>query len=237
MPRPKPRPDPSANHLLAALPPGEYRRLARRLVAVPLAHGQALFEVDQPIRHAYFLETGLVSLLAPMEDGAQVEVGMVGREGLVGVPLLLGTDTNPFRAVVQIPGAARRLEAEELRAAVKRCPALAELLPRYLGAFLVHLTRSAACNGHHSVEKRCCRWLLTAHDRTCSDEMPLTQEYMAAMLSVRRAGVGQVTSALQRAGLIRYRRGRLTILDRAGLEARACECYRIAAAAFQPLRV
>ncbi len=236
MATPVSRLDSPANHLLACLPSADYRRLAPHLTAVPLEHRQALYEPNEPIRYAYFPEGGLVSVIAPMEDGTQVEVGMIGREGMVGLPLVFGNETAPLRAVVQIPGAARRLDAEALRAALKRRGALAELLPRYAGAFLTHIMWAAACNGRHSVEKRCCRWLLTAHDRCDTDEMPLTQEYMAAMLSVRRSGVGAVTGALQRDGLIRYRRGRLTVLDRAGLEARVCECYHVVRRAFVSLR-
>jgi CRP-like cAMP-binding protein len=215
------------NRLLAALTPRDYKRLAVFLTAVPLEHGAVLHEPGEVIQHAYFPESGLVSFLALMEEGATVESGMVGKDGFVGHPVLLEGQFSPFRAVVQIPGAARRMEVAALRAELNRGGRLARLLARYLGAFLTQLGQTAACNGRHTVVKRCCRWLLGVHDRIGADEFPLTHEFLAAMLGVRRTGVTEVAGALQRAGLIRYRRGRVTILDRPGLEAAACCCYPV----------
>ncbi len=230
-----PPPKQAVNHLLAALPRKEYRSLRQGLEEVTLEAEQVLFEPGEPIRHVYFPDRGVVSILAMMEDGAGVEAGLVGREGMVGVPLFLGRDTAPFRVVVQVPGGGQRVEAGLFREALRRGRALDELLRRYLDAFLTHLAQSAACNSRHSVEKRCCRWLLLAHDRVGEDEFPLTQKFLAAMLSVRRTGVAEVAGALQRAGLIRYRRGWMTILNRKALEKAACPCFQVVKERFDRL--
>jgi CRP-like cAMP-binding protein len=227
MPKSPAPPGPAANRLLAALPRQEYRSLRPDLEPVTLEAEQVLFEPGQPIRHVYFPERGLVSVLALMEDGAGIEAGLVGREGMAGVPLFLGRDTAPFRVVVQVPGSAQRLEAGPFRAALRRGRGLDERLRSYVDAFLTHLAQTAACNSRHSVEKRCCRWLLLYHDRVGEDEFPLTQKYLAAMLSVRRTGVAEVAGALQRAGLIRYRRGWVTVVDRPGLESACCPCFQV----------
>jgi CRP-like cAMP-binding protein len=220
-------PPAAANRLLAALPRKEYRSLRPALGPVPLEAEQVLVEPGQPIRHVYFPDRGVVSILALMEDGAGVEAGLVGREGMVGLPLFLGRDTAPFRVIVQVPGTGQRVEAGLYREALRQGRALDELLRGFLDAFLTHLALSAACNSRHSVEKRCCRWLLLAHDRVGEDEFPLTQKFLAAMLSVRRTGVAEVAGGLQRAGLIRYRRGWMTILDRQALEEAACPCFQV----------
>jgi CRP-like cAMP-binding protein len=225
-------PAPVANRLLAALPRREFTRLLRRLALVPLGQGEVLYEAGEPIPFVYFPESGLVSIVAPMGDGAIAETGMVGKEGMVGIPLFLGKQRAPFRAVVQIPAEARRMAAAAFKAEVKRGTPLTNLLTRYLASFLAHVGQSAACNSHHSVEKRCCRWLLLARDRLGRDEFPLTHEFLAAMLGVRRTGVTEVAGALQRRGLIRYGRGRLAILDPQGLEAASCPCYRVIKAEF-----
>jgi CRP-like cAMP-binding protein len=226
MPKSSP-PAPAANRLLAALPRREYQSLLPHLEAVTLEGEQVLYEPGEPIRSVYFPDRGVVSILARMEDGAGIEAGLVGREGMVGLPLFLGRDTAPFQAVVQVPGTGRRLEARPFRQAMKRARVLDGLLRRYLDAFLTHLAQAAACNSRHSVEQRCCRWLLLAHDRVGEDEFPLTQKFLAAMLSVRRTGVAEVAGRLQRAGLIRYCRGRVTVLNRRGLEAASCPCFRV----------
>ncbi len=223
---------PVANRLLAALSYRESTRLLRRLVLVPLGHGEVLYEAGEPIPSVYFPEGGLVSIIAPMGDGEIAETGLVGKEGMVGIPLFLGKERAPFRAVVQIPAEARRMEAAAFKAEVRRDTPLTRLLTRYLAVFLTHVGQSAACNSHHSVEKRCCRWLLLARDRLGRDEFPLTHEFLAAMLGVRRTSVTEVAGALQRRGLIRYSRGRLTILDPTGLEAASCPCYRVIKAEF-----
>jgi CRP-like cAMP-binding protein len=154
---------------------------------------------------------------------------------MVGIPLFLGRETAPFRAVVQIPAEARRMEAAAFKAELKRGTALTGLLTRYVATLLTHVGQSAACNSHHSVEKRCCRWLLLARDRLAADEFPLTHRFLAAMLGVRRTGVTEVAGTLQRRGLIRYRRGRVSILDPEGLEAASCPCYRVIKAEFDSL--
>jgi CRP-like cAMP-binding protein len=219
-------PPETANRLLAALPRRDYQRLAANLEPVTLNQGEVLFEAGQPIRSVYFPNGGLVSILVPVQGHKVVEVAVVGREGMIGLPVFLGVDTHPHRAVVQIPGQALRLPAEAFRTAVRRSPALTERLLRYTDAFFVQVSQSAVCNCLHSVPKRYCRWLLMAQDRIGSDRLPFTQKFLALMLTVRLATVSEATTALQDAGLIRYRRGELHILDRPGLEATCCSCYR-----------
>lgn len=216
-----------ANRLLAALPRREYRKLAGYLEPVALDHGEMLFAEGQPTRSVYFPVGGLVSLLVPLEGDKVAEVAVVGREGMVGLPVFLGADAHAHRATVQAPGSALRLPADALRAAVRGSPLLAERLLRYADAFLVQVSQSAVCNCLHPVPKRYCRWLLMAQDRLGSDRLPFTQKFLALMLTVRLASVSEATRALERAGLIRYRRGELHILDRPGLEAAACGCYRL----------
>ena len=216
-----------ANRLLAALPRRDYRRLATGLEPVALNQGEVLFEAGEPIRAVYFPDGGLVSVLVPLGGEKVAEVAVVGREGMVGLPVFLGADAHPHRAIVQAPGSALRLPAEALRAAVRRSPALGERLLRYADAFLVQVSQSAVCNCLHPVPKRYCRWLLMAHDRVGSDRLPFTQKLLALMLTVRLASVSEATGSLERAGLIRYRRGELHILDRPGLEAACCGCYRL----------
>jgi CRP-like cAMP-binding protein len=214
-----------ANRLLAALPRRDYRRLAAALEPVALNRGEVLAEAGEAIRSVYFLEGGLVSVLLPLEGKKVAEVAVIGREGMVGLPALLGADSYPHRAVVHVPGSALRLPAKALRDGVRRHPALGEGLLRYAAAFFVQVSQSAVCNCLHRVQQRYCRWLLLAHDRVGSP-LPLTLRYLALMLTVRLASVSEATHALVRARLIRYRRGQLDILDRPGLEAAACTCYR-----------
>jgi CRP-like cAMP-binding protein len=214
------------NRLLAALPPRVYRQLAAEFEPVVLNQGEVLFEAGNPVRSVYFPDSGLVSLLTPLERNKVAEVAVVGSEGLVGLPVFMGAHAYPHRAIVQAAGSAFRISAEEFRAAVGRSSALSELLLRYTGAFLVQVSQSAVCNCFHPVAKRCTRWLLMAHDRVGSDRLPFTLKILALMLTVRLASVSEATSALQRAGLIPYRRGELHILDKPGLEAAACGCYR-----------
>jgi CRP-like cAMP-binding protein len=227
---------PPANRLLGALPRRDYLRMLPLLADEDLEHGTVLFEPGEPIRHVYFPESGIVSLVALLKNGGMAEAGMVGREGLVGLPVFLGPGTSPFRAVVQIPGIARKMEAAACRAELKRCRALNALLHLYVSAFVTHLGQSSACNSRHTVEQRCCRWLLLAENRLGAGEFPLTHEFLAAMLGVRRTGVTEVAGNLQRTGLIRYSRGRVRILDREGLEATACECFRVMQTAFDGIR-
>jgi CRP-like cAMP-binding protein len=213
------------NGLLAALPPDDFARLAPTLWPVRLDMKQVLHEPERPIEAVYFPEAGMVSLVARLEDGAGQEVGLVGREGVVGLAVALGAESVGTEALVQADGAALRVNADELRAAFEQSAALRTLLLRYAQVFLAQVTQTAACNGRHTVDERLARWLLMAHDRADGDEFVMTQEFMAMMLGVRRAGVSVAIGILQKAGVIGHAYGRVTILDRAGLEAASCECY------------
>jgi CRP-like cAMP-binding protein len=218
---------PGANRLLAALPADDYARLARHLETVALPLKQVLYAPDVPIPHVYFPTEGVCSLLQIMADGTAVEVATVGHEGLVGLPVFLGVASTPGQALVQVPGAALRLATDIFRREVVcGCP-LHALLQRYTQALLVQMAQGLACNHLHPIAARCARWLLQTHDHVRAEEFLLTQEFLAQMLGVRRASVNAAAGALQRAGLIRYARGIITIRDRPGLEAVACECYGI----------
>jgi CRP-like cAMP-binding protein len=213
------------NRLLAALPPGDLDWLRPRLESVDLAHRTILHAPGEPITAVHFPETGWVSMLATLESGDSAEVGLVGREGMVGLPLLLGTDRSPFEAMVQAEATALRLSADAFQTALEHSIALRTLLLRYTLAFTAQVSQTAACNGRHQIEQRLARWMLMAHDRSEGDSFPMTHEFLSMMLGVRRAGVTVAAGALQRAGLIRYERGRMTVTDRDGLEAGACDCY------------
>jgi CRP-like cAMP-binding protein len=182
---------------------------------------------NEPIEYVYFPNSGIISLVNLTEDGGTVEAATVGKEGMVGLPLLLGTDRMIGQAITQIVGDALRMKADVFKQEVTPASLLYSLLLRYTQALMNLISQSVACNCLHSVEDRCCRWLLLCQDRVESDEFPLTQEFLAQMLGVRRASVSVVAATLQKAGLIRYRRGKITILDRLGLEAASCECYQI----------
>ncbi len=213
------------NRLLAALPPDAFAALAPALRPVGLDLKRTLHRPGRPIGAVHFPDSGAVSLLAPLEGGELLEVGVVGREGLVGLPVVLGEDSSTTEALVQAPGTAWRVPAAALRRALEAGPALRALLLRYVQAFHAQVAQTAACNARHPLEARFARWLLTAHDRAEGDEFPLTQEFAAMMLGVRRAGVSVAAAVLQKAGVIAYAHGRVAVLDRAGLEAAACECY------------
>ncbi|MBL8798205.1 MAG: Crp/Fnr family transcriptional regulator [Planctomycetia bacterium] len=215
------------NVLLAQLPRAEYQRLQPQLEPVALAHRSVLYEPGDAVRHVYFPRSGAVSMLADLTEGQSIELTSLGREGMVGLRAFLGETITPFRFLVQAPGEALRLEAEFLQVESQRQGPLHQLLCRYTSAFLMQLAQLAACNGLHTVKQRCCRWLLLMQDRIRADAFPLTQDFWARMLGVRRASVADVARALQRDGLIRYRRGVVTILHRAGLERSSCECYRL----------
>ncbi len=223
------------NQLLRALPADDLARLAPALKPVELVHKTTLFAADEPITSVWFIEAGAVSLLAQMQDGALVEVGVTGREGMVGLPLIFGADASPNLALVQMPGSALLLPAAALREALDASPALQALLLRYAMALHGQVSWTAACNGRHVVEQRLARWLLIAHDQADGDDLPLTHEVLSQMLGVRRAGVSVAAGMLQRAGLIRLGRGHLTVTDRPGLEAAACECYRSGLREFERL--
>ena len=220
------RPEP-ARHVpfLDALPEETVAVLRPHLVRVPLVHHQVLLWQDTPIDHVYFPLRGVVSLLALTEEGAAVEAGLVGREGVVGLPVFLGAEGGPGRSVVQVPGEAWRAPARPFLTAATRPGPLQDRLLRYTQAVFVQVAQASACNRAHAIEERCARWLLMVHDRVDGDRLPLTQEYLSQMLGVRRPSVTVVMGALQRAGLVAYARGRVDVLDRPGLEAAACECY------------
>jgi CRP-like cAMP-binding protein len=213
------------NGLLKVLPPADFGRLAASLTPVTLSFKQFLLEADEPIRAAYFIETGIVSYLNYLEGGEALEVGLIGSEGMVGLPLILGVDSASFGAMVQMEGTALRIGPAALRQAVNESETLRNRLLRYMQALHVQVSQTAVCNKHHSLEERLTRWLLMAHDRAGEDQFPMTHEFMSLMLGVRRAGVSVTANVLKQAGLIHYKNGHMTILDRPGLEDAACECY------------
>ncbi|SEN70404.1 Crp/Fnr family transcriptional regulator [Halomonas caseinilytica] len=219
--------DPRQNHLLAALALDEYKRLADNLERIELKLGDSLVESGQMMRHVYFPTDCIVSLLCVMEDGDSTEIGVVGGEGIVGISLFMGGETTPSRAIVQSAGTAYRLKGQLLKDEFYRAGPLQGLLLRYTQALLTQMAQTAVCNRHHSLDQQLCRWLLLSLDRLPTNELVMTQELIANMLGVRREGVTESAGKLQRAGLISYHRGRISILDRPGLEARVCECYGV----------
>jgi CRP-like cAMP-binding protein len=223
---------PPPNRLLAALPPREYDRLRPHLEPAPLTTRAILYEPGQPVRHVYFPGSGVLSLLGVLPDGDSIEVGVVGREGMAGLSVFLGVESGPTRCLVQVPGEALRMAADAFRSRVGRGSRLHGLLLRYTHGLLAQVAQSAACNALHPVEQRMCRWLLMVHSRAGSDRFPLTHDFLAAMLGVRRASVTEAARELRQAGLIRYGQGQLTVLDRPGLEVAACACYRTDQAGF-----
>jgi len=218
---------PTQNHLLAALPAAELRPLAAQLELVPMPLGKILYEPDGQLLHAYFPTTAIVSLHYVMESGASAETAAVGNEGVVGISLFMGGDTTPSSAVVQTAGHGYRLESRLLKQAFSQAGVMQRLLLRYTQALIAQMAQTAACNRHHSVEQQLCRWLLLTLDRGPSRELVMTQELVASMLGVRREGITEAAGKLQNAGFIRYRRGHITVLERSGLETRACECYAV----------
>jgi CRP-like cAMP-binding protein len=218
---------PNQNHLLAALPEAEFERLAAHLQPVGLPLGEVLYEPGGQLQHAYFPTTAIVSLHYVTESGASAETAGVGNEGVVGVSLFMGGDTTPSSAVVQTAGHAYRLERRLLKQEFDRGGLLRRLLLRYTQALITQIMQTGACNRHHSVEQQLCRWLLLTLDRGLPRELVMTQELVAGMLGVRREGITAVAGKLQDAGIIRYRRGHIAVLERSGLETRACECYAV----------
>ena len=223
------------NHLLDALPPEDLARLRPRFEPVEFALRQVIQRPDEPITAVYFPESGWVSMMALLADGNSAEVGIVGFEGMVGLPLLLGSERSPTEGMIQAPGTFLRLGAAAFREELDRSAPLRTLLLRYALAFQAQVTQTAACNGHHALDQRMARWLLIAHDRADGDTFPMTQEFLAMMLCVHRPGVTVAARLFQQAGLIRYSNGQITIMDRAGLEAAACECHGVVAREFQRL--
>jgi CRP-like cAMP-binding protein len=225
----------SRNRLLAALPLADYTRVAHNLELVTLRLGDMLYEPGARQRHAYFPATAVASLHYVMESGASAESAAVGNEGVVGVAVFMGGGTTPSSAVVQIAGQAYRLEASALMQEFDRAGAMQQLLLRYMQALIAQTTQTAVCNRHHSVEQQLCRWLLSTLDKVPSGEVVVTQEMIAGVLGVRRESITDAAGVLQRAGLIRYRRGHIAVLERSGLATAACECYAAVTAEFHRL--
>jgi CRP-like cAMP-binding protein len=220
-------PDPKNNYLLAALPPEDWARWQPELEAVAMPLGQVLSESGVAMSHVYFPTTAIVSLLYVMEDGASAEIAVVGNEGMLGISLFMGGETTLSRSVVQSAGEGFRMRAQVLKNEFTRSGPVLHLLLRYTQALITQMAQTAACNRHHSLDQQLCRWLLLSLDRLQGNELVMTQELIANMLGVRREGVTEAALNLQRAGLIQYQRGRITVLDRAGLESRTCECYAV----------
>ncbi len=218
---------PNQNHLLAALPEDEFACLESNLELIEMPLGKMLYEPGGQLQHAYFPTTSIVSLHYVTESGATAETAGVGNEGVVGISLFMGGDTTPSSAVVQTAGYAYRLDRFLLKQFFGRGGPMQRVLLRYTQGLITQITQTAVCNQHHSVEQRLCRWLLLTLDRVPSDEVVMTQELVAGMLGVRRASVADATAVLQNAGVVRNRRGHLSVLDRTGLESRACECYAV----------
>jgi CRP-like cAMP-binding protein len=227
--------DPSQNHLLAALPAADLARVSKNLKLVELPLGQALYESGSRQRAVYFPTTAIVSLLYTLADGSSVEIAVVGNEGIIGVSLFMGGETTPSRAVVQSAGYAYRWSGKFLKEEFTLGGPMQHLLLRYTQALLTQMAQTAVCNRHHSLDQQLCRWLLLSLDRLDGNELVMTQELIANMLGVRREGVTEAAGNLQSAGLIKYSRGRITVLDRAGLEARTCECYAVVRKEFDRL--
>ena len=225
--KPAPQQTTAGNRLLAALPAGDFARLEPHLELVPLPLGWVVYESGAAQDHLYFPTSAIVSLLYILENGTSAEIAVVGNDGAVGIALFMGGETTPSRAVVQSAGEGYRLSARVLRQEFDRGGALQHMLLRYTQALITQMAQTAVCNRHHTVDQQLCRWLLLSLDRLPSDELVMTQQLIANMLGVRREGVTEAAGRLQAAGVIRYGRGRITVLDRPKLEARVCECYEV----------
>ena len=226
---------PKQNHLLAALPAPEFARLSPHLELVSMPLGEVLYESGGRLQHVYFPITSIVSLLYVLEDGASAEIAVVGNEGILGISIFMGGQTTPNRAIVQSAGYGYRLNSQLLKQEFNRAGPVLRLLLRYTQALITQMTQTAVCNRHHTVEQQLCRWLLLSLDRLSSVSLIMTQELIANMLGVRREGVTEAAGKLQRAGLIRYSRGSIEVLDRPGLEQAVCECYRVVKREFDRL--
>jgi CRP-like cAMP-binding protein len=227
---------PEGNHLLAALPAAEFQRLAPNLERVQLRLGETLYRPGEPLRHAYFPTTAIISLLYVMESGAASEIASVGNEGVLGISLFMGGTTTPGSAVMQAAGFGYRIKAHLLHEEFHRGGDLQRLLLRYTRVLAVQIGQAASCNRHHSIEQQLCRWLLSTLDRLPSNEVVITHELVAGILGVRRESITTAAGKLQRAGVLRYRRGHISVVGRAGLEAAACECYAVVRQEFRRLR-
>ena len=228
-------PGESRNRLLRALRPEDFAWLAARLEPVDLPVRRQLAGPDEPFSHVYFPESGVVSMVNPIADGGAVEVGTVGPEGLVGLGAYLDAGANPSDCFVQVSGRGYRVTAEDFCAGAEGRPGMRRVVNRYTQAFLTQVAQTASCNRAHDLAERCARWLLMTHDRVHRDHFLLTHEFLGMMLGVRRAGVTVAAGMLQRAGVIRYSRGKITVVDRAALEAASCECYSVVRAHFDRL--
>ncbi len=224
---PNPPHAPQANHLLAAFAPAERERLYPHLEFVPMPLGKVLYESGDLMRHVYFPTNSIVSLLYVLADGASAEISVVGNDGMIGIALFMGGDTTPSRAIVQSAGFAYRLAGQRLKDEFHRNGDMQLLLLRYTQALITQMAQTAVCNRHHSVDQQLCRWLLLSLDRLATNQLVMTQELIANMLGVRREGVTEAAGKLHRLGVIRYARGRITVLDRPKLEALCCECYAV----------
>src|SRR5476651_2024165 len=216
---------PNQNRLLAALPAAEFGRLAPHLQLFPMLLGDSIYEPGSQLQHVYFPTTAVVSLLYILESGSSAGIAGVGNEGILGISLFMGGDTTPSSAVVQTAGHGYRLPGRLLKDEFARAGSMQRLMLRYTQALVTQMFQTGACNRHHSIEQQLCRWLLLTLDRMTSNELIMTQELVASALGVRREGITEAAGNLQRAGVIRYRRGHISVLDRSGLETRACECY------------
>jgi len=219
-------PDPKKNKLFAALPDADWQRWLPQLESVEMPLGHVLYESGSTLSHVYFPVSAIVSLLYVMENGASAEIAVVGNEGIVGISLFMGGESTTSRAVVQSAGQCFRMKAQTIKDEFNRAPVL-HLLLRYTQALITQMAQTAVCNRHHSLDQQLCRWLLLSLDRLQGNELVMTQELIANMLGVRREGVSESALSLQKAGLIRHSRGRITVLDRPGLEQRTCECYAV----------
>jgi CRP-like cAMP-binding protein len=228
-------PDPLDNLLLARLEPLDFQRLAPHLEFVPLSFGQPIYELGGAIDYAYFPTHGVISAVVSMEYGSTIEVATIGNEGVTGIPALIEPESSPSRLYVQVAGGAVRISADLFRQQMHREGPLRRLLQLYESAFMFQILQSLACNGLHTIAQRCCRWLLTTHDRMQGDELPLTHDLLAIMLGVRRASVSVALNDLQKRGCLLYRRGRIEVQDRKMLESGACECYRAVTAQYEQL--
>ena len=229
--------EPTANGILKKLEPEIRDMIFDRAELIELDVKDIAYESEEPISHAYFPESGVISIVTPIQENSAVEAATVGNEGMVGIPLVLQAHSSHTRAICQVPGRMRRLTAEQFQYCLRNAH-LTRLLLRYTQTFLDLLAQTSACNRLHTIEERCARWLLLVHDRvqpTNGDTFPLTQEFLAQMLGVRRSGVNLTAGIIQRAGLISYVRGKVTIIDRNGLENVSCECYKVARKAFESL--
>ena len=226
---------PHQNHLIDALPASDYERVVSHLELIAMQLGDVLYESGAKLQYVYFPTTCIISLLYVMEDGASAEIAVVGNEGILGISLFMGGNTTPSRAIVQSAGHAFRLTADLLKHEFERYGPTMHLRLRYTQALITQMAQTSVCNRHHSVDQQLCRWLLLSLDRLASNELSMTQELIANMLGVRREGVTEAAGKLQDAGLIHYRRGRITVLDRPGLERRSCECYEVVKTEFDRL--